>query len=57
MMISVLRILSPGQIAMPEMLAHYIAHGEARPAFKAALAAQLADFIPDEQMQPQGVPA
>ena len=57
MMVSVLRILAPGQTAMPDTLAAYIARGEARPAFQAALAAQMADFLPDDAMTKEGVPA
>lgn len=57
MMVSVLRILSPDQVAMPRALANYVARGEARPAFKAALAAQMADFLPDEAVKMEGVPA
>lgn len=48
MMIAVLRSLTDQRLreAHPA-LAAYIARGEARPAFQRALAAQLADFIPD----------
>lgn len=53
MMIATLRTPRKGSLAMPGNLAAYIERGEARPAFQAAMAAQLADFIPDEE----GVPA
>ena len=52
-MVDVLRNLSPDQLSIPQSLQDYVARGKARPAFQAALAAQLADFIPDEE----GVPA
>ena len=53
MMVCTLRSALGTSVAMPQALASYIARGEARPAFRAALAAQMADFTPDEQ----GVPA
>ena len=52
MMIATLRNLKPGQVSMPQTLTAYVARGEARPAFQAALAAQMGDFAPDEE----GVP-
>jgi glutathione S-transferase len=52
-MVEALRNLSPDQLSIPQNLLDYVARGEARPAFQAALAAQLADFAPD----PEGVPA
>ena len=52
-MVDVLRNLSPDRLSVPRTLLDYVARGEARPAFKAALAAQLADFTPDEE----GLPA
>lgn len=58
-MVAALRGLAPGQVAMPENITAYVARGEARPAFQAALAAQLADFTPDADLAPEmeGVPA
>lgn len=53
MMVATLRDIDRERIPFPPSLAAYVARGEARPAFQAALAAQLADFIPDEE----GVPA
>jgi len=53
MMVATLRDIDQDKVAMPANLAAYVARGEARPAFKAAMAAQLADFVPDEE----GVPA
>jgi glutathione S-transferase len=52
MMVATLRTLRPGQVAMPPTLTTYVTRGEARPAFQAALAAQMGDFVPDEE----GVP-
>ncbi|HWJ69991.1 MAG TPA: glutathione S-transferase family protein [Sphingobium sp.] len=52
MMVATLRNLKPGQLFMPQNLMDYIARGEARPAFQAALAAQLGDFALDRE----GVP-
>lgn len=52
MMVSTLRTLRPDQVSMPQNLITYVARGEARPAFQAALAAQMGDFAPDEE----GVP-
>lgn len=52
-MVDALRNLSPDQLSIPQNLLDYVARGEARPAFRAALAAQLADFSPDKE----GVPA
>jgi glutathione S-transferase len=53
LMVCTLRTAMNSSVSIPDNLAAYIARGEARPAFRAALAAQLADFIPDEE----GVPA
>jgi glutathione S-transferase len=53
LMVCTLRTAMNSSAAMPDSLLRYIARGEARPAFQAALAAQLADFIPD----PEGVAA
>lgn len=53
LMVCTLRTLAGSSVALPAPLAAYVARGEARPAFQAALAAQLADFLPD----PEGVPA
>jgi glutathione S-transferase len=53
MMVEALRNLSADQLSIPRNLIDYRARGEARPAFQAALAAQMADFKPDEE----GVPA
>ncbi|MBT2186608.1 glutathione S-transferase family protein [Sphingobium nicotianae] len=53
MMVEALRNLSADRLSIPQNLQDYVARGEARPAFQAALAAQLADFVPDEE----GVPA
>lgn len=53
LMVCTLRTARNSSATIPQSLVDYIARGEARPAFKAALAAQLADFIPD----PEGVPA
>ena len=53
LMVATLRTLANTSIVLPNCLAAYVARGEARPAFQRALAAQLADFIPD----PEGVPA
>jgi glutathione S-transferase len=50
--IEALRNLSPDRLSMPESLIAYVARGEARPAFKAAMAAQLADFAPDQEGMP-----
>lgn len=47
-MIDVLRNLDPEALTIPAALTAYVARGTTRPAFKAALAAQLADFIPEE---------
>jgi glutathione S-transferase len=49
MMVATLRTLSSGVVTMPDPLTAYIARGEARPAFQAALAAQLGDFLPDQE--------
>ena len=46
-MVDVLRNLRDGQLTIPQNLAAYVARGMARPAFQAALAAQMADFLPD----------
>jgi glutathione S-transferase len=56
-MIDVLRNLSPSQVSIPQNIAAYIARGTDRPAFKAAVAAQLADFLPSEEPQMEGEPA
>lgn len=48
-MVEALRNLSPDRLSIPRNILDYVARGEARPAFKAALAAQLADFTPDEE--------
>lgn len=53
MMVEALRNLSADRLSIPQTLIDYVARGEARPAFQAALAAQLADFVAD----PEGVPA
>jgi glutathione S-transferase len=53
MMVATLRSLSFGTLAVPAAISDYVARGEARPAFQAALAAQLADLKPDRE----GVPA
>ena len=53
MMVATLRDLDMDSVKVPANLVAYITRGEARPAFQAAMAAQLADFIPD----PEGVPA
>ena len=53
MMVDAPRNLSADQLSIPQTLIDYRARGEARPAFQAALAAQLADFAAD----PEGVPA
>jgi glutathione S-transferase len=52
MMVATLRAINRDLVAMPEPIAAYVARGEARPAFQAALAAQFADFIPEEQELP-----
>ncbi len=52
-MVDALRNLSPDQLSIPQNLLDYVERGKARPAFQAALAAQLADFTPDQE----GVPA
>ena len=49
MMVDVLRILRPDQLSIPQNLQDYVARGEGRPAFQAALAAQMADFLSDEE--------
>jgi glutathione S-transferase len=49
MMVATLRGLRPEQLAIPDNLLAYVARGEARPAFQAALAAQMGDFAPDEE--------
>ncbi|MBO9581548.1 MAG: glutathione S-transferase family protein [Sphingobium sp.] len=53
LMVCTLRTLRNTSADIPQTLLDYVARGEARPAFKAALAAQFADFLPD----PEGVPA
>ncbi len=53
LMVATLDTLTGTSIVLPGNLAAYVARGKARPAYQAALAAQLADFIPD----PEGVPA
>ncbi len=53
LMVATLDTLTGTSIVLPDNLAAYVARGKARPAYQAALAAQLADFIPD----PEGVPA
>ncbi|MBO9575894.1 MAG: glutathione S-transferase family protein [Sphingobium sp.] len=53
LMVCTLRTALNSSAAIPDVLLEYVARGEARPAFQAALAAQMADFIPDEE----GVPA
>jgi glutathione S-transferase len=53
MMVATLRTPRKGTLNMPDNLIAYIERGEARPAFQAALAAHLADFMPD----PESVPA
>lgn len=52
-MVETLRNLERGKVTMPDNLRAYVQRGTARPAFQAALAAQLADFAPD----PEGVSA
>ena len=51
-MVDVLRNLSADKLSIPQSLQDYVARGMARPAFQAAHAAQLADFIPDEEGAP-----
>lgn len=48
-MVDVLRNLREGQLSIPQNLLFYVARGMARPAFQAALAAQMADFLPNPQ--------
>lgn len=50
-MVDGLRNLSHSPIEIPENIAAYVKRGEARPAFKAALAAQMSDFINDKDVQ------
>ncbi|MCW2367864.1 glutathione S-transferase family protein [Sphingobium sp. B11D3D] len=57
LMVEALRNLSPDRLAIPDVLTAYVARGEARPAFKAAMAAQMADFISDDAVQSEGVSA
>lgn len=52
MMVEALRNLSPNKLSIPQNIQDYVARGEARPAFQAALAAQLADFVADEEGMP-----
>jgi glutathione S-transferase len=52
LMVEALRNLSPDQLSIPQNLIDYRARGEARPAFQAAIAAQLADFKPDKEGMP-----
>lgn len=54
-MVDGLRNLSHSPIETPANIAAYVKRGEARPAFKAALAAQMADFLSDEEAQMEGV--
>jgi len=51
--VEAMRNVSPDRVSIPQNLIDYVARGEARPAFKAAMAAQMADFAPDKE----GVPA
>lgn len=46
-MVDVLRNLQDDALTIPGALHDYVARGTARPAFQAALAAQMADFLPD----------
>ena len=50
--VEALRNLDPGRLAVPGNIIAYRARGEARPAFQAALAAQMADFVSDEEGMP-----
>jgi len=50
--IEALRNLDADRLAIPDNIIAYRARGEARPAFQAALAAQMADFVPDEEGMP-----
>lgn len=51
LMVSTLRQLKrPGLLEPFANIAAYVARGEARPAFQAALAAQMDDFLPDEEL-------
>ena len=52
MMVDVLRLLEPAALNIPRVLQDYVARGTDRPAFKAAMAAQTADFRPDEEGMP-----
>lgn len=47
LMVATLRSTDHGLLARHPTLSAYVARGEARPAFQRALAAQLADFVPD----------
>ena len=51
-MVEALRNLEPDKLSIPQNIQDYVARGMARPAFQAALAAQLADFVPDEEGMP-----
>lgn len=53
MMVATLRSFNRNIVTLPDSIADYVARGEARPAFKVAMAAQMADFVPEEK----GVPA
>ncbi len=57
MMVDVLRNLPAEGLQIPQSLRDYIARAEARPAFQAALAAQLADFTPDRVSRKEGMQA
>ena len=48
MMAEALRTFDQGLIAAHRNLADYVPRGTARPAFKRAMDAQLADFTPDQ---------
>jgi len=50
--VDALRNLEPDRVSIPENLIAYVARGVARPAFQAALAAQMADFTADEEGMP-----
>jgi len=52
MTVEALRNLDPAQVSIPDNLIAYVARGVARPAFQAALAAQMADFVADEEGMP-----
>lgn len=55
LMADVLRNLPGDGVSVPQVLRDYVARAMARPAFQAARAAQIADFIPDERYEKKGV--